>query len=196
MYRTFDKVMEEKQVKWRNRYVDTSEHGWHNGNQYPWILPRKRWEEGFVARHSYGSEYALQTYVNEAGIQKHQGFNNLKSSWVLCANLYFAHRRDTGLLARFLAERIDHHIVAIERLELEYAEEPPLDPTTLLGELQGRRGANQTSPDLAFIVKLECGGCGLILTENKFTDTHSVDAPAERRIAEIQTQIDVWSLKM
>ena len=38
------------------------------------------------------------------------------------------------------------------------------------GEPQGKRGANQTSPDIAFIVTLKTGGRGLILTENKFTE--------------------------
>ena len=82
----------------------------------------------------------------------------------------FAHRQDTRLLGRFLAERIDQHIVGIERLELEYAEAPPLNPKKLLGEPQGKRGANQTSPDVAFIVTLQTGRRGLILTENKFTE--------------------------
>ncbi|MDE0416550.1 MAG: hypothetical protein OXI95_06405 [bacterium] len=100
----------------------------------------------------------------------HHGIHNLKSSWVLCANLYFAHRRDPRLLTSFLADRIDNRIVEIQRLELEWAEPHPLDPTTLLGESKGKRGANQTSPDLTFIVGLKGGGQGLFLTENKFVE--------------------------
>ena len=42
-----------------------------------------------------------------------------------------------------------------------------LSPPKLLGERDGRRGANQTSPDLGFLVN----GChGLVLVENKFTE--------------------------
>ena len=179
MNKAFNEKVNEKQIQWRSRHVDTCEHGWHNSKQYPWILPRDRWEDGLWPGIRASSEYALQTYIDETGIQKHRGLNNLKSSWVLCANLYFAHRRDPRLLARFFAENIDRRIVAIERLDLEYAEKRPLDPATLLGE-QGRRGANQTSPDIAFIVKLEHGGCGLILTENKFTE-HSFNGCSGRK---------------
>ena len=167
----FDRMMNEAQTAWRDRCVDTREQGRQNGKQYPWILPRDRWEDGLWPGIRSGSEDGLQAYIDETGIQKHLGVNNLKSSWVHCANLYFAHRRDTDLLRRFLTERIDRRIVAIERLELEYAEECPLDPTTLLGEpSQGKRGANQTSPDVAFVVTLKGDGRGLILTENKFTE--------------------------
>ena len=112
----------------------------------------------------------MQKYLKREGIQEHSGVHNLKSSWVLCANLYFAHHADRELLGKFLAERIDARIVSIERLELEYEEKYPLDPTTLLGEPKGKRGANHTSPDVAFIVMLEGGGLGLILTECKFTE--------------------------
>jgi len=42
-----------------------------------------------------------------------------------------------------------------------------LNPTKLLGEPKGTRGANQTSPDIAFIVNNKSG---LVLTENKYTE--------------------------
>ncbi len=100
----------------------------------------------------------------------HPGVNNLKSSWMQCANLYFPHRRDPRLLADFLAGHVEDRIVHVCRLELEWAEKHPLDPATLLGEPQGSRGANQTSPDIAFFVELKGGGQGLVLTENKFTE--------------------------
>ena len=65
---------------------------------------------------------------------------------------------------------IDDRIIEVKTVELEWAECPPLDPTTLLGEPKGKRGANQTSPDVAFVVGLKNGGQGLILTENKFVE--------------------------
>lgn len=170
MSNAFNREVEAAQVAWRKHHVETSEHGWQNGTRRPWILPQTHWEAGLWPGLRAGSENPLQRYLDTTGIQKHRDVHNLKSSWVLCANLYFAHRLDMRLLGRFLAERIDQRIVGIERLELEYAEDPPLDPTTLLGEPQGRRGANQTSPDIAFIVTLQTGGRGLILTENKFTE--------------------------
>jgi hypothetical protein len=58
----------------------------------------------------------------------------------------------------------------VERVELEYAEKPPLDAQTLLGEpAEGVRGANQTSPDVAFIALMKTGK-GLVLVENKLTE--------------------------
>ena len=170
MSNPFDQEMNAAQVAWRKHHVKTSEQGRQNGKQRPWILPASRWEDGLWPGIRSGSQNPLQSYLDTTGVQKHPGVHNLKSSWVLCANLYFAHRQDMEILSRFLAERIDQRIIGIERLELEYAEDPPLDPTTLLGEPQGKRGSHQTSPDIAFIVTLKTGGRGLILTENKFTE--------------------------
>ena len=170
MNNPFDQAMNTAQTAWRKHHVKTHEQGQYRGKPYPWILPKDQWEDGLWPGIRLGSTDPLQSYIATTGIQKHPFVHNLKSSWVLCANLYFAHRQDTSLLSRFLTERIDQRIVKIKRLELEYAEDPPLDPTTLLGEPQGQRGAHQTSPDVAFIVTLKTGRRGLILTENKFTE--------------------------
>ena len=47
------------------------------------------WEEGLWPGIRRGSENPLATYLKRLGVQKHSGVHNLKSSWVLCANLYF-----------------------------------------------------------------------------------------------------------
>ena len=39
-----------------------------------------------------------------------------------------------------------------------------------MAERRHKRGANQTSPDIAFVVGLKGGGQGLVLTENKFVE--------------------------
>ena len=166
----FDQDMNIAQTAWRARHVRTKEHGFQNGRQRAWILPRDNWEEGLWPGIRSEAGHSLPAYVKKHDIQKHLGVHNLKSSWVLCANLYFPQRRDPRLLAAFLADRIDKRIVDIRRLELEWAEDHPLDPTTLLGEPKGKRGAHQTSPDIAFVVGLEGGGQGLVLTENKFVE--------------------------
>ena len=170
MSHAFDEHMNDTQTAWRDRHIKTREQGSQNGYRKPWILPRDHWEKGLWSGIRSGSEHALVDYIEASGIQKHHGVHNLKSSWTLCANLYFPHRRDPRVLAAFLAERIDRRIVEVQRLELEWAEEHPLDPTTLLGEPKGRRGANQTSPDIAFVVGLDGGGRGLVLTENKLVE--------------------------
>ena len=120
-----------------------------------------------VGRHTFSSGISRRERHPEApGL----GVQNLKSSWTLCADLYFAHRHDPGLLAAFLSDRIDNRIVEIRELELEWSERPPLDPATLLGEPKGKRGPDRTSPDIAFVVGLKGGGQGLVLTENKFVE--------------------------
>ena len=165
----FDRKMNAAQKAWRERHVRTTEYGSQNGLRRPWILPRCDWEEGLWPGIRSGTPNSLRAYVGN-DIQMHPGVHNLKSSWVLCANLYFAHRHDPGLLATFLSDRIDNRIVEIRKLELEWVECPPHHPATLLGEPKGKRGANQTSPDIAFVVGLKGGGQGLILTENKFVE--------------------------
>lgn len=84
---------------------------------------------------------------------------------MLCANLYFPFRDNREMLAGFLNKYVSDRIRTVDRIELEY--EDKLKQSELLGEPQGTRGANQTSPDIAFVVN---EGRGLILTENKYTE--------------------------
>lgn len=164
----FDTYVQSQQVNWRSRHIDCQEQGEQNGKKRPWILPRELWEEGLWPGIRSGSAHSLPDYLEENDIDKHTGVHNLKSGWVLCANLYFPFQRAPEMLAGFLRENLCPLIESVDEIELEYAEEPPLDPTTLLGEPDsGKRGKNQTSPDVAFIVN---GHKGLILTENKFTE--------------------------
>jgi hypothetical protein len=145
------------------RHIVSDEMGVQNGKKRPWILPEQLWAEGLWE----GIKAALPEYLEREKVQRHKGCHNLKSSWMLCANLYFPFRDDLPRLASFLRKQVDSSIETIDRIELEYAEEGQLRPSKLLGEPEGNRGANQTSPDMAFIVN---GGKGLILTENKYTE--------------------------
>ncbi len=88
-------------------------------------------------------------------MEKHEGVHNLKSSWVLCVNLYFPFRVSAdgkSLFASFLKHYVAADIDSLETIELEYAGEGELHPSRLLGEEGGTRGANQTSPDLGLVV--------------------------------------------
>ena len=107
--------------------------------------------------------------------------HNLKSSWVLCANLYFPFRRsdhDRNLLALFFRQHVARQIESLDAIELEYSEDSDLHPSQLLGETGGSRGAGQTSPDLGLIVN---GGRGLVLVESKFTERDFSNCSARRR---------------
>ena len=64
------------------------------------------------------------------------------------------------MLASFLHEHVSPLIQEVDEIELEWAGDSPLDPTTLLGEPHGQRGKNQTSPDIAFIVNGNKGKVG------------------------------------
>jgi len=159
----FDKHVAKQQIEWRHSNIATKEMGVQNGFKRLWILPANLWKEGLWE----GIKNSLPEYLKKEKVQRHRGCHNLKSSWMLCANLYFSFQKDKDLLAGFLNKFVSNKIKTVDRIELEYAEGGKLNPAELLGEPQGTRGANQTSPDVAFVVN---GGKGLILTENKYTE--------------------------
>jgi hypothetical protein len=168
---SFDDFLQQQQVAWRAAHVATQEWGIHSGKPRGWILPQDAWEEGLWPGIRSGSANSLPDYLREHDIQKHTGANNLKSSWVLCANLYFPFRATAAgraLLAGFLRAYVAGEIQSVDAVELEYAQAGALHPSALLGEAGGSRGSGQTSPDVAFVVN---GGNGLILTESKLAET-------------------------
>lgn len=172
----FNQYMSDYQTRWRHRHLENQVEGDWNGEKRPWILPRELWEEGLWSGIRSGRTNSITAYLDDTGVQKHNGVHNLKSSWVQCANLYFSFREDREIITDFLRMHVSSLIESVDCVELEWAEEPPLDPTTLLGEPQGRRGSNQTSPDIAFKVN---GGKGILLIENKFVE-HSFYACSGR----------------
>ena len=173
--------MNDHQVAWRRRNVSSKEMGTWRKKPYPWILPRNMWEEGLWPGIRTHSNNALTAYLKQARVQKHSGVHNLKSSWMLCANLYFPFRnsrRDRDLFGSFLRHHVAPQIETLDAIELEYSEDGELHPSQLLGETGGSRGAGQTSPDLGLIVN---GGRGLVLVENKFTERDFSACSARRR---------------
>ncbi len=173
----FGRRVEAHMMQWRRSHIESSECGVHNGYKRPWILPRNAWElglwKGVRSKTPQSLEHYLKTPTPE--IKKHSGVHNLKSSWMLCANLYFPFRFDPAdrqILAGFLQNQIGPavEIKSVEGIELEYAaDDGPLHPSQLLGETGGSRGAGQTSPDVAFLVGTDKGK-GLVLVECKFTE--------------------------
>jgi hypothetical protein len=179
----FNDYMSDYQVAWRQGHDLPAEWGSWQRKHYPWILPYALWEEGLWPDIRSGSTHSLPDYLRRNRVQKHQGVHNLKSSWVLCANLYFPFRaseEDRSLLAGFLRAHVSPDIQSVDAVELEYAEaeDSPLHPSHLLGEQGGSRGAGQTSPDVAFLVN---AGRGLVLMENKFVEHSFYGCSARRR---------------
>ena len=167
---SFDQWMNRHQTEWRKTHVESQGCGQQAGHRRPWILPKELWEEGLWPGIRTGSDNSLPAYLEKTGVQKHVGVHNLKSSWTLCANLYFPFRASADgrdLFASFLKRYVAAEIDSLEAMELEYAGDGELHPSSLLGEPGGTRGANQTSPDLGLLVN---GGRGLVMVENKFTE--------------------------
>ena len=178
---SLDRWMGKHFIEWRKSHVTSREWGWWNGRQYPWVLPEHLWEEGLWPGIGRSSDNSLPAYLEKAGVQKHDGVHNLKSSWMLCANLYFPFRASSDggeLFASFLRHHVATEILSLESIELEFAEEGALHPAALLGETGGVRGARQTSPDLGLSVN---EGRGLVLVENKFLEHGFYDCSARKR---------------
>ena len=178
---SLDRWMDKHFVEWRKSHVTSREWGWWNGRQYPWVIPEHLWEEGLWPGIGRSSDNSLPAYLEKTGVQKHDGVHNLKSSWMLCANLYFPFRASSEgreLLASFLRHHVAAEVLSLESVELEFAEEGTLHPAILLGETGGVRGAGQTSPDLGLSVN---EGRGLVLVENKFLEHGFYDCSARRR---------------
>ena len=183
----FDKQIEEQQVAWRKLHIATGELGIQNGKKRPWILPQYLLLEGLREP----IRKTLPIYLETEQVQRHKGCHNLKSSWMLCANLYFPFKDDLPLLTSFLRSNVDPTIETVDRIELEYAEDGELCPSQLLGEPEGSRGANQTSPDIAFIVN---NGKGLVLTENKYTEHSFYECSGRKYSPDPKRCLDIQSV--
>jgi hypothetical protein len=175
----FDAEMTHLQVRWRAEHVSTQQFGVQNRVTCPWLLPRRVWHEGLWPPLRGDGPGSLQAHLAARRVTPHSGCHNLKSSWVSGVNLYFPFGQSEAgraLLASFLAHAVDPRVESVEALELEWAGDRELSPRTLLGEMGGRRGRGQTSPDIALSANR---GEGLLLIENKMTE-HSFYACTAR----------------
>ena len=163
------------QMAWRQRRLPhVGGNGWWQKKQYDHILPRTHQQENLWSGIQTAGMFPLDAYLKDHDIQAHTGRDNLLSSWTLAANFYFPFGQDPAglrLAAKFLRAHVDPAISSVRSLELEWEhDDPAFKPPTLLGETDGARGTNQTSPDVAFEVTLDGGGNGVVLTEVKFTE--------------------------
>ncbi|GAH32954.1 unnamed protein product, partial [marine sediment metagenome] len=143
--------------------------GWQNGVQREHILPASQWLLGAWQP----IRNPLDEYIRVSGIQPHRCKHNLKSGWTQCANLFFPFRYYSDMkriFTGFLSQQLALRVTNIETLELEYAAPGNLEPKRLLGELGGKKGSMQTSPDVAVLFGCEDGKSGIYLIENKYTE--------------------------
>jgi len=170
--------MLERQLAWRKKQKALNQDpGLWVGRPYAHVFPSQLKHQNLWPGMWHDGEFPLEPYLAEGKIQAHKGMGNLLSSWALCANLYFPFGRSAngrGLLAGFLSAQVGSHISSIRKVELEWEHETDarFRPPELLGEKDGSRGSNQTSPDVAFDGVTEDGRSVLVLTEVKFTERH------------------------
>ena len=182
----FRREMKEEQLHWRYRSLpEVKGWGFWKRTPYPHLLPRRAREQNLWPGIQADGQFPLRPYLEDKRIKPHSGTHNLLSSWSLSASLYFPFGQEQAgrdLLLGFLRKHVAHNIARVKAVELEYAELPPLDPRTLLGEPGGMRGATQTSPDVAFLVTMADGSRGLVLTEVKYTEHNFYPCSARRDV--------------
>lgn len=170
----FRDTMYAGQMAWKARRLPhIREGGRWQGRQYDHILPRRASSENLWPGLREGGVRPLEPWLAAHDVQPHKGRDNLLSSWTLCANLYFPFGEGPearALLSGFLRAQTGLPVASVRAVELEYALPAPHDPGTLLGEQDGKRGANQTSPDVAFELTLDDGRPALVVTEVKFVE--------------------------
>jgi hypothetical protein len=179
----FSKRRRAEQEQWRRSSLANDEPGKHDGKPYFHILPRGEWELGLYPGIQADGADSLVEHLRQERIRSHTGINNLCSSWVLCANMFFPFRQAEGreILAGFLRRQLGFAIDSCTAVHLEYEHsEAGLKPGALLGEGGGGRGAGQTSPDVAFEVKTP-DGLGLILVESKYTEHWFYECSGHKR---------------
>jgi hypothetical protein len=86
------------------------------------------------------------------------------------------------MLASFLNSELNLSISSIDGIELEYTAPGKLSPELLRGEMHGKRGSGQTSPDVAILFQCKDGKCGIHLVENKYTEHHFYPCSAAKKI--------------
>lgn len=172
---TFAEQVQEQQIQWRKRCLPGIRGcGYWRGKPKQHILPDTRMWTQTLWPPLLQPPHSLPHYLEDNHVQPHTYCHHLNSSWVLAANLYFPFRatpQARELLACFLKSQVSPEIDAVEQVELEFEAAGDLKPGPLLGESGGSRGRQQTSPDVAFIVRTVGGKGGVILTECKYTET-------------------------
>ena len=194
----FRDAMHADQMAWKARRLPhVREAGWWMGRQYDHILPRRASAENLWPGLRDGGLRPLEPWLVANEVQPHKGRDNLLSSWTLCANLYFPFGTTPearALAAGFLRAQTGLPIAEVRVVELEYALPAPLDPGTLLGEQDGKRGANQTSPDVAFEITLDDGREALVLTEVKFVEHSFYNCSGCKALAPADRRTTCWDL--
>ncbi len=189
---SFKELQKDRMIEWRRINLSfIHEHGKQNGKYYSHILPKaKDHLINVLCKHCD----KLPSYLDDnKDIQPHTGTNNLLSSWITAANLYFPIKDSNSLrmlMVKFLQKYVSSEVTEITDVELEFAFPigNKLNPVQLLGELGGSRGSGQTSPDVAFLVKTNTGK-GIILTECKYTEDSFYGCSA-RKIHEYKDRIN------
>ncbi len=178
--KSFNKQAEEHQLAWRVDNIELERNGSQNKVEKHHILPSEEWLQGVWEE----IRDQLIEYIKVEQIQANTGKHNLKSSWTQCANTFLPFRQNEhmkAMLVSFLNRELNLNVTTVESIDLEYAAQGKLSPKNLLGEMSGKRGSGQTSPDVAIQFSCEKGKCGIYLIENKYTEHHFYPCSAAKK---------------
>ena len=179
--KAFRNIVEEHQCNWRQTNNELPiEYGTYKGNEYKHILPPEKWLLGVWEP----IRESLDQYIKATRIQPNTQKNNLKSSWIQCANAFFPFKTNDAMkrmLRSFVSRQLSLNVSSIEAIEFEYSAPGRLEPKRLLGEQGGMRGSNQTSPDVAILFGCDDGSSGIYLIENKYSEHHFYDCSAAHK---------------
>jgi hypothetical protein len=172
----FNKLAIEQQYAWRMRLSDVPA---GDGT-----LPRDQWEENLWPGIRSGSDNSLPAYLKgkEAERFARDELCDLKSSWILCANLYFPFRAHFEWIKLFLQQHVDAEIAVVESVEMCYSEPKVCDPSKVLGEpTRGSGLQGPTMPDLGVRIRLDGGQRGLILMDCTYAEQSFKDCSGHKK---------------
>lgn len=149
--RTFREEMRAKMVTYKTEALDIE--------KYEHILPVRLWKLNLWS----GIRREAIDYFSRKKIKWHNQSDNLLSSQILCANMFFPLRNHPSLVGGFLGEFYPS-LAKVTDIDFEY-----IGPKNYFNE-PGGRGYNRTSADVAITWEDTKGKNNLLLVEFKFTE--------------------------
>jgi hypothetical protein len=179
--REFTKQAVERQVQWHRQFSRDSV---NPAPRSPSLLPAERWEENLWPGIRSTSADPLSSCLQTANGNRPrtEELRDLKSSWILCANLYFPFRHERELFLHFFRRHLAPDIAAVESVECCYADPVVCDPSKVLGEPAAYSGLQgPTLPDLGIHIRLQSGGKGLVLTDCMYAEPSFSECTGRRK---------------
>ncbi len=176
----FSSWMSNHQVLWRRQNLASQEAGWHGDRRREWVLPNHSWEEGLWPGIRSDGPCPVTSFLRGCRIFRQGNVQDLKSSLVHCANLYYPFSQSESgrnLITGFLRQHISAEIESVDVVEVAFTEPDHLHPGPLLGETGIHPQSRQTVADIGLVVN---GGSGLVMFMSMFVESSFAPCPACR----------------